>query len=352
MAIIKSSKMFEGSELKPRASTYIKTDTRVVNFGKAEQLDGVYLFILGSYKEDSSGNGVWYRPLKIRDNFGMGLVKKKFATGPNCPIEFFANKMQTIAPNMCKSTETVDDNGRKRWVYPAWGRNAWRVLYNAAYFGKFELGVHVLDLPQSGGASVIDEFVRGRQPDGAENPMINDYQAAIPVHIKLDLKANGQPWKIQINSSKTFVLPEQLADTEYLYNLDDVINYPSKSQLIEELKGLVAPEIFRKGLEGYSDDSLVHEIVSPRPPVQNSARPEADEIPMSFENPVAAPAKPVSVAPTILIPKPNKSGPAKPAPVVEEEAEDTAGLPSNPVVTQNSAMKIAADFLKRNQAKA
>ena len=72
MAIIRASKAFEGSDLKPRANTYIKADTRTVSFGKDEK-DGVYLFILGAYKEDSNGNGVWYRPLKIRDNFGSGI---------------------------------------------------------------------------------------------------------------------------------------------------------------------------------------------------------------------------------------------------------------------------------------
>ena len=346
MAIIRASKTFEGSELKPRTNTYIKPDIRTVSFGKDEK-DGVYLFILGAFKEDSNGNGVWYRPTKVRDNFGNGMIKEKFASQPGCPIDFFENRVRGFAPNMAKPTETQDDNGRKRLNYPAWGRPAWRVLYNAAYFGKFEKGVHVLDLPMSGGGSVIDEFSRGRQPDGSENPSLTDYEAAIPVHIKLDLGAQGQPWKIMINPSKTFVLPVELADTEYIYNLDEVINYPSKAVLIEKLKSLVPPDIFRKGLEGYDDGSYVPEIsgpvvASPRattpnyPPTPPVAEP--DDVP--FNHPPEMPAAPVipkatkSVAPAVSIPKANK------APVADTAGTDD--LPGNPVAAPSVSTAMAA----------
>lgn len=339
MAIIRASKTFEGGELKQRTNTYIKPDTRIVNFGKDEK-DGIYLFILGAYKEDSAGNGVWYRPLKVRDNFGLAMIKEKFAVQPNCPIEYFANKVQTFAPNMSKAVETVDDNGRKRWVYPAWGRNAWRVLYNAAFFGKFEKGVHVLDLPQSGGASVLDEYTRGRQPDGSENPMLNDYQAAIPVHIKLDLNAGGQPWKIQINANKTFELPAQLADTEYLYNLDDVINFLPKATLIEKLKSIVPSDIFRKGLDGYEDGSVIQDISTapapasqtPLPPAPAPAPAEPDDVPYAPPAPVIPKAK--SVAPAVSIPKASK-------PADTGSTDDLPGNPMAPAPSVSTAMAAA-----------
>jgi hypothetical protein len=337
MAIIRASKTFEGGDLTQRATSYIKLNTRTVDFKNKD--NGVYMFILGAYKQDNAGNGVWYRPLKIRDNFGMGMYKEKFAVQFNCPIDHFANKVQSFAPEMAKSKETVDDTGRKRWTYPVWGRTAWRVLYNAALFGDYGAGVHILDLPQSGGASVIDEYVKGKQPDGSENPMINDYENAIPINIKLDLKANGQPWKIQINSAKTFVLPTELADTDYLYNLDDVISYPDKDGLIEKLRSMVPSDIFRKGMDGYSDDRVVRNI---------SSQSEEDDLPMPFQNPVvqnpvAQITKPVSIpkaniAPTINIPR-NNSAPAK----VDSE------LPSAPSFNpgNSKALEAASVYLRK-----
>lgn len=338
MAIIRASKTFEGGDLSQRTSTYIKPGTRLVDFKNKE--NGVYLFILGAYKQDKSGAGVWYRPLHIRDNFGMGLYKKKFAIQPNCPIEYFANKVQTFAPNMAKSTETRDDNNRVRWIYPAWGRSTWRVLYNAAIFKDFGSGVHVLDLPQSGGAAVIDEYVKGHQADGSENPDLTNYEAAIPVNIKLDLKVAGQPWKIRIDNSKTFVLPVELADTEYLYNLDDVINYPSKDSLIEELKSIVPTDIFKKGMEGYDDGKVSADIDStPEPVVEKPTAKEIDEIPMTFANPMASIPK-STIAPNVVIPKANSNN-----------ATSSIQEASAPVVGTNAAMAAAASYLRSKTVK-
>lgn len=325
MAIIRASKAFEGSELTQKSATYIKSNTRIVDFKNKE--NGVYLFLLGAYKEDSAGNGVWYKPIKIRDNYGMSMYKKKFAIQPNCPIEYFANKVLQFAPDMAKSRE-IEEDGRKKWIYPVWGRTAWRVLYNAAIFNDYGAGVHVLDLPQSGGASVIDEHVRGKQADGSPNLDITDYEHAVPINIKLDLKVKGQPWKIAIQTQKTYPLPRELADTDYLYNLDEVIAYPDKQALIDELKSLVPVDIFRKGLEGYSD-GLTPEFTS------TPETPEVDvrsEVPPVYENPVASiprsnTAK--TVAPTVSIPKAN-----------------TEPKASEPVASNSDVLKRAQEFLK------
>jgi hypothetical protein len=235
----------------------------------------------------------------------MGMFKEKFAVQPNCPVEYFANKVQTFAPEMAKSNQIKDDNGKVRWVYPSWGRTAWRVLYNSAIYNDFGLGVHVLDLPQSGGASVIDEYVRGKQADGSSNPDLTDYEHAIIINVKLDLKAVGQPWKIQINPSKTYPLPTQLADTDYLYNLDEVITYPDKNTLIDKLKSLVPTDIFRKGMEGYSDGTITVSMAATQPKTAtvHSEPVEGDQIPMVFENPIPTPIPKATIAPTINIPK-------------------------------------------------
>lgn len=338
MAIIRASRTFEGGDLTQRSSTYIKSGTRIVDFKNKE--NGVYLYILGGYKTDSAGAGVWYRPLKIRDNFGMGLYKEKFAVQPNCPVEYFASKVQTFAPQMAKSEQVKDDAGKTRWVYPAWGRTAWRVLYNAAIHNEFGSGVHVLDLPQSGGASVIDEYTRGKQEDNTPNPELTDYEKAIVVNIKLDLKASGQPWKIQINPGRTLRLPVELADTEYLYNLDEVINYPSKDQLIEKLKSIVPSDIFRKGMDGYSDGPTT---VSMSIPATHAASPEVAEPLVSSEtelevNPMMALPKAPSIpkatiAPTMSIPKANAKA-------------ETASDQATPFVSDSDALKAAMSYMK------
>ncbi len=311
MAIIRASKTFEGGDLTQRASSYIKSGTRLVEFKNKDS--GVFLFLLGAYKTDNNGNGVWYKPLRVRDQFGMGMYKEKFAVQPNCPIEYFANKVQTFAPEMAKSQETVDGEGRKRWIYPAWGRNAYRVLYNAAINGEFATGVHVLDLPMSGGGSVIDEYVKGKDMHGNDNADLTDYENAIPLNIKLDLKAKGQPWKIHIDTAKKYQLPTQLADTDYLYNLDDIVNYPSKDELIEKLKSVVPTDIFNKGMEGYSSGERTvvsmsipapkKTVAAPAPIVEDPVA-EPDDIPMTFSNPVPnIPKANNSVAPSVNIPK-------------------------------------------------
>ena len=339
MAIIRASRTFEGGELSQRTSTYIKQGTRLVNF--KDKSDGVFLFLLGAYKQDNAGNGVWYRPLKIRDNFGMGMYKEKFAVQPNCPIEYFASKVQTFAPEMSKSRETVDDTGRKRWIYPAWGRTAWRVLYNAAIFNDFGSGVHVLDLPMSGGGSVIDAFVKDKDADGNLNPDLTDYENAIPVNIKLDLKAVGQPWKITINQAKKYKLPIELADTEYLYNLEDIVSYPDKDELIEKLKSIVPTDVFEKGMDGYSGGDRV--VVSMNVPAvktpapnQNSVSKEEDDVPMTFENPIP---KANRVAPTVSIPKANTG-----------KSEEVPSVPSyTPPVTNSAAMAAAQAYLNKKK---
>jgi hypothetical protein len=338
MSIIRASKNFEGGEMSQKANTYIKPGIKLVDFKNKD--NGVYLFLLGAYKQDTNGNGVWYKPIKIRDNFGVGMYKEKFAVRPNCPIDYFSNKVMTFAPDMAKSSKVTDpETGKDRWIYPAWGRTAWRVLYNAAIYGEFGAGVHVLDLPMNGGGNVIDEHVRGKQANGEDNPSLTDYENAIPINIKLDLKAKGQPWKIQINATKPTALPVELADTDYLYNLDEVIKYPEVDELMEKLKSVVPTDVFRKGLDGYETGTTT---VSMSTTVK-------DEIPMVFENPVTKPNIPktaipkATIAPTINIPKPPEN--------VQHTGE---GLPEASVFTPgsssgNAALAAAQSFLRNNK---
>ncbi len=338
MAIIKTTKTFEGGEFKQGGGNYLKSNVRVMNFRDKQHIDGVYVFILGAYKEDQAGNGVWYKPLKIRDNFGLG-TKEKFAVQPNCPVEYFAERMKTYAPNMSRTEKLKGEDGKDRTVYPVFGRTTWRVLYNAAFFNELTPnGIHVMDLPVSGGGSAIDEFVRGKQPDGSDNPMLNDYQASYPVHIKLDLKAAGQPWKIRVNDSKAYSLPIELADTEFLYNLDEVVQYPSKNELIDKLRTIVPPDIFAKCMAGYTDGSVSVSLANtnreeddlPFPPATTPASTPKLAAPVSKSvAPVARPT-PASVAPSFSLP----------------EASDGEDLPKPPVTTAAN-LSSAKQFLRK-----
>ena len=365
MAIIKSSKNFEGGEFKQGGGSYIKPGVRVLNFRDKKYVDGTYVFILGAYREDAGGNGVWYKPLKIRDNFGMD-TKEKFAVQPNCPVDYFANRVKTYAPNMSKVEKVKGEDGRDRNVYPAFGRTTWRVMYNAAHF-DFTDGVHILDLPQSGGASVIDEYVRGKGPDGQDNPDITDYQAAIPVHIKLDLKASGQPWKIRVNDAKKYTLPVELADTEYLYNLEEAVMYPSKEELISKLKMIVPSDLFNKCMAGYTDGTVSVSFSAPAQSAPPALPEPPDDVPMNYPPTAPAPrasaakvptaAKPTAtqVAPAFPLPKATIPQPrpaaAAPAPAPAEDAPEE-DMPRPPVASTAATMDMAKQFLRRPQAQA
>jgi hypothetical protein len=374
MAIIRSTKTFEGSEFKSNGGSYLEPSVRTMNFRDKAHIEGTYVFLLEAYKEDSAGNGVWYKPLKVRDNFGLD-IKEKFAVQPNCPVDYFASKMKSLEPSLAKTEKVKGEDGRDRNVYPAFGRTTWRVLYNACFFNQ-QGGAHVLDLPQSGGASVIHEYVTGKQPDGSDNPRINDYQAAIPVFIKLDLKAAGQPWKIQVNSSRVYPLPVELADSEYLYNLDEVIRYPNKSDLIEKLKMNFPGHIFNKCIAGYSDGSVTVSMATPATVAPNGPPPPPeDDLPYTPSAPASRPAVGVAPAPSKPLPKATiqpapkpaatnvapaftlPKAPPRTAPVAEEQAEAPAPegqgaedeLPAPPV-TPAATMTGAKNFLKSRPA--
>lgn len=252
MSIINPSRKFEGGEMSDNPyGAVIRPGIRTINFRDQENKNGVYLFLLPAYKVDSHGAGVWYKLLTIRDNFGLG-TKEKFAVQSNCPADWFAAKAKLYVPKYAEVTKEEKD-GRTLTIYPAFGRTTKRVLFNAAYFKQLALGAHVLDLPQFGAADVIEAWCRTKQPDGSDNPMLNDYNAAIPIEFKLDKNVKGNPWKVTINSGKAYKLNEALADSDNLYNLEDVVLYPSKQEVIDKLRKLAPVEIFDKCMNGYTD---------------------------------------------------------------------------------------------------
>jgi len=257
MAIINSSRNFTGSEMTSNLyGATIKAGVRTVNFRDQENKNGVCVFLLSAYKTDSAGNGVWYKVFQVRDNFGLEIKEKFPVLLQNDPIDYFASQAKLHFPTYAAINKTTKDN-REVKVYPSFGRTTTKVLFNSAMFRSLPLGSHVLEIPQYGCADVVNAWVRGRTPEGEPNPMLNDYQKAIPVEFRLVQGAKGNPWQVMINAGKVYALPEQLADSAYLYNLDDVIAYPQIDELVEKLRKITPTHIFNKCMSGYSGGKVV-----------------------------------------------------------------------------------------------
>ena len=97
MAIIKPSLKFEGSELNLSASAapYIKDGIRKALFNKTTNQEGAYLYFLPAYKADDRGQGVWFKKIAVRDNFGTNFKEKYYvANRAQDPADYFANNFR------------------------------------------------------------------------------------------------------------------------------------------------------------------------------------------------------------------------------------------------------------------
>lgn len=318
--------------------TLLKPGIPFVNFREEQNKNGVKVFILGAYKEDTAGNGVWYKVVKVRDNFGLD-VKEKFAVQPGCPVQWFESKVKTYAPNYAATTETTK-NGQKVKVYPPHGRTAYRVIFNAAYVSNPNAGAHVLELPQWKCADQIDNWCK--DPD---RPMINNWEAAIPVSLRLDKKGAFPQWEVIIDASKSFKLPAELADSDYLHNLDEVVLYPNKQELYEKLRMITPGEIFERCMADYKDEAVFSSVVA-------GHRVSDDDVPMEPAAPTVArptqqvprpvastptPAK-TGVAPAFSIPKSATRAAVAPAPAPEPAAEDDGSDECPPAPTVSTPL--------------
>jgi len=252
MAIIRPSKKFAGSEFNNKnSSKYIKEGVRQVLFGPKENKEGAYLYFLPPYTTDASGAGVWYKVFKIRDNFGT-TYKEKYAVKGFDAVDHFERNFKIHFPEEAKVVDEVDDSGKTRKRYPSYGRKTNRVIYNVAYVNKLGAGCHILDLPVYMGASQITEWLDAKDARGKEKPMLNDASRCIPVFVKLKDGGSGNPWQIQPDPSDEAELPDFIADSDNLYNLDtDVLDYRSDADLIEKLREMYRPEIFDLCMDGF-----------------------------------------------------------------------------------------------------
>jgi hypothetical protein len=335
MAIIKPSKKFIGSEIDLRdAGKYIRPEVRQVSFNKKNNPNGAWLYFLPPYKVDAEGNGVWYKTFKIRDNFG-DKFKEKYVCIENDPVDHFERNMKIHFSEEAKAIEGTDDNGQKRKVYPLFGRTTTRVVYNVAYVNNLEAGAHVLDLPSFNGASIINSWLGERDTRGRERPVLNDPDSCIPVFIKLK-DGGGAPWQIEPSQSEATNIPEALADSENIYNLDDVFIRRTPAELIEKLSKMYSPDVFEKCMSGYPGFDKV--VINAEPAPARVAQTSKISVPS---------AKLSSTVPAV-------ANLAKPRLSVEEEVVETEfieddgdEIPGIAVSKPKVTAEQAAAFLKR-----
>jgi hypothetical protein len=250
MAIIKPSKKFIGSDMDSGgAGKYIRSDIRQVLFNKNSNKDGAYLYFLPGYKADANGNGVWFKVINLRDNFGDGF-KDKYVVIDNDPVAHFERNFKLHFPDAAEVIET-EENGRKQKKYPFYGRVTRRVLFNVAYTQELEKGAHILDLPAYNGANILMKWLEGKDNRGRERPCLNDPDRAIPVFVKLNEGTNGAPWEISPDPTDPAQLPKELCDTDYIYNLDDVHVQKTPNELIAKLKSMFTLDQFEVCMAGY-----------------------------------------------------------------------------------------------------
>lgn len=271
MAIIRPSKKFIGSEIDLRdAGKYIKSDVRQVTFSKRNNPNGAYLYFLPPYKADASGDGVWYKKISIRDNFG-DKFKEKYLVIDNDPVAHFERNLRALYPDIAATRDGVDEKGQSRKIYPLSGRIATRVVYNVAYLNDLEAGPHVLDLPAYNGASIIDAWLKEKDTRGRDRPLLCDPESCIPVFIKLR-DGGGAPWQIEPSQGEAAVIPVELADSDNLYNLDQIFVIKTPEELIAKLREMFTNEVFTNCMEGYPGFMANTEISAPVKPIRSGIK--------------------------------------------------------------------------------
>jgi len=320
MPIIKGSKFFEGSNLDNNAFSYFKPDVRQLIFSKKKNPDGLHLIFLPGYKEDNSGQGVWYKQIQVRDNFGVEFRKKYVVRDANNdPAAYFEKSFKLHYPEQAEPT--TDDKGFK--VYPYYGRTTTRVVFNVAILKELQKGssldkvVHVLDLPSYNGADQLTKWMNQPDSEGNPNPIVNDPESAVPVFVKLGTGLN--PWSITPDASRRYEIPEAYGDSDNLYNLDNVFIEKSNEEILSDLRGMFSGQVFDICMEGFH--GLTRVVI----PGKSFSRDEEDNIDM-------APVTFKKAGPVVTkIPSPSVTPALKQVPPLPEENEEEQEVVTEPV---------------------
>ena len=362
MAIIKPSLRFEGSELNLNnsASPYIKEGIRKATFNKSTNQEGAYLYFLSAYKADANGNGVWFKKIYVRDNFGTNFKEKYYV--PNRaqdPADYFANNFRLLYPEESRVTD-VENNGKKFKKYPNCGRITERVVYNVAFAQNLGAGAHILDLPLRNGAETLMSWLEGKDLAGNSRQPINDPDRCVPVFIRLKENTTN-PWMIQVEQNSPVQLPIELSDSDKIYNLDEIFVTKSKEDIIAKLRDMYPDRTFDDCMQGFP--GLVKNTVQgssfSAPQTYKPAAPEAPrpvaapamEIPRASIPAAPAPsvaipsaAIPVAAIPAVTVPSvgiPSANITAPSAPINPPVATDLDSLPQNPMMGRLSREDIA-----------
>jgi hypothetical protein len=159
------------------------------------------------------------------------------------------------------------------------------------------------------------------------------------------LKENSaNPWMVQVEGNSPVQLPEQLADSDYLYNLDEIFVIKPKEEIIAKLREMYSADVFDDCMNGYpglGKTSTASFNVSPK---QITQQPQAEELPPIPARPKMEIAKAVTSAPApvaaVEIPRVSLTAPV--APVNAPAVADISSLPPNPMAGKLSR----ADALK------
>ena len=258
MAIIASSTTFEGQIVsRADAGRILRSDVKTINFKDKAHSDGVYLFILPGYKADSQGRGVWSKYIQVRANFGTS-DKERFLESADSPIAYFDNQCKHKFAEYAKVIDSVNDKGQKTKIYPPHGNLTKRVLYNVALAQSLHEGAHVIEVPTFGVSDAISKYHSQPLFSGGYPTCVADHTQATPVFFWLNMKSNGMPWQVTPEPSQKMALPLELADTDYLYNLDDVCDIPSNESLYEKLRSITRSDVFEACMQGYGVTGAVN----------------------------------------------------------------------------------------------
>lgn len=329
MPVILPSQSFEGSDLNLSytPSSYIADGVPKAVFSKSVNKDGAYIVFLPAYKADRAGNGVWYKKITIRDNFGTTYKEKYFVPDrANDPAEYFASNFRAMYPAQAKPTDSTDGKPFKK--YPLYGRLTERVLYNVAYASALGDGPYLLDLPLRNGADHLMNWLETKDSFGRRREPLNHPDRCIPVFVQL--RDSQNPWFIQADASQTIRLPDELADSNKLINLDNILVSKTKEEIISKLQDMY-PDLFDKCMEGFpglltgavkSGYSAQPTAPAPQVPVfQPAAQTPTQQPTLTAPRPGHIPAYPQQQSPV--------TAPA--VPVNAPGVADISSLPANPM---------------------
>jgi len=347
MPIIKPSLKFEGAETGTTQNTtpYLREDVRKVVFNKNNNQNGVYLYFLPPYRADSLGNGVWYKSIEIRDNFGDKYKEKYLVVSrENDPAEYFARNFKLLYAEESKPG-TIVNNGKTFKKYPNHGRVTKRVLFNVAYANKLEAGPHILDLPLANGASQLFDWLSKTDIAGNPRPLVNNPEAAFPVF--LQLKDSGtNPWQLNVEASQPAILPEVIASSDNLYNLDEILIVRPKEEIIAKLREMYPSHVFDDCMNGFPGLKVTRSAgigqggFTPVTPVT------AQTMSQSNTPTASTAAKPVPAG-SINLPIPGAAqtdiGIKTTLPSVTTTAIDPSELPPNPMAAMSSMTREQAE---------